>query len=356
MLLSVLLAATPAIGVPANADRGLPCAVHQQFLALGRGRLEPTAPLLVRFDALSAERWRLVVDDGEGRRLLTRELANACAEIAPLAVAIVERYLTSVALPPAQLGSPLKLRLKAPPPPPMRPSTEPSPPRTALVEPSEAPTPEEASPNPSAAPPLATSPLDPPSEPAEPPRVPLEIRRTEPTPSPRPSIVPALGVGLWWETSSGLAPTLLLEGKLQFGAPVHLALLVLTRWPTDTPISLPEGRQGTLSVWSSNLLAAAGACLGTQTRLCGDGVIGARLAIAGAAGALYQRREAVLLLPTAGLRAHASIRLSRWLLVSLSVLATVPWGRSSVSIEGTSASYATPFMDLTSVVGLQLAL
>lgn len=100
MLLRALVTVMAGLEAPPDADAGLSCPAHARVVALGAG-LVTAQPLVVRFVAVSTERWRVVVAHRDGQPVLTRELTARCEELAPLGLAIVQRYLTGLSLPSA---------------------------------------------------------------------------------------------------------------------------------------------------------------------------------------------------------------------------------------------------------------
>lgn len=359
MLVSLLLAVAPVVSVPVDADRQLPCAVHQHFVDLARRQLTPTEPLVARFSR-GPTRWTLTLEGADGRAQLIRELELPCTELAPVAVAIVQRYLLSLTVPAAAWTiPPLK------PTPPLRPkSAPPKEPRApGVTEPTvidagvlTSPDVDASSPplEPDSAPPAVVE------APVAPPPPPPEVRRPVIAAAPplAPTgfilqLVPVTGLGAWWETGRQLGPSLTVGADLFFGKSVRAALLVTTRWPEAQAVTLPDGRTASLSAWSSMLLAGGGWCSTGALRFCADGLGGARVVVAQSSGQLYRRRDLVFALPTAGARLEAHRQLGKILALTVSLTALVPFGRSSVGVEGTSASYATPPVDLLLIAGVR---
>jgi hypothetical protein len=61
-------------------------------------------------------------------------------------------------------------------------------------------------------------------------------------------------------------------------------------------------------------------------------------------------------MPTAGLRGELVLRLTALLSLSATLSGLVPFGRSTLRVEGTGSIYATPPVDVLGGVGLRLTL
>lgn len=335
----LLLAATPQVTTPAGADDGLPCRVHARFLeALEARTVHPNESARATFQ-LQAGRWLFSLESA-GRVTLRRELDVPCEEAGAVAALMAERAFASL----VTKRPTVVMRPVAPSPPvsaspPEAPTpVEPRPPEPALVEPVE-PSPEPVR--------VVIAPVEPPPvapPPSEPPRT-------------RPLVSPLLALGGWWEAPSRLWPALTLGVDVEVRPWWRVGVQVASGLPQVQLIRLDETRSGQLSVWSLSGAASAGLCQRFErVGLCGDVVAALRVARGEGTGALYQRQPVVFLLPAAGLRAEVVVALTRLLSLTASLTGLVPFGRSTFTVEGTAAVWASPIVDVLGSAGIRFSL
>jgi hypothetical protein len=347
LVVSLFLAAAPTISVAPSADEGLPCRVHRQFVAALASR-NVVAP-----EAFTASFERR--DGGWTFRLaratttaLTRELQVPCEEAGAVAALVVERYFAALFLAAPKVAAPTR----PPRPSPLAQVPEPVSVDAGVPEPLDAGVPEPLDAG-------APEPLDAglPTPPDAGVAVALDAGVAVSTPLPFLHVVPAVWVAAWWEVLPRLSPALMVAVQLELGRVWRTGLALASGLPLEQRVTIDETRSGSLVAWSSLGVMTGGACARFErTAVCGDAVIGLRLTSGQATGQLYQRSPALVVMPTAGLRAELVVRLTSLLSLSGTVSALMPWGRSTLQVEGTSSVYATPPVDVLAGLGLSLSL
>ncbi|MDP1922974.1 MAG: hypothetical protein Q8L14_42410 [Myxococcales bacterium] len=352
LFVSVLLAAAPLVSVAPSADEGLPCPVHQSFVAAlaARNVVAPEA-----FTAVFERRergWAFRLTRAQSTAL-TRELQVPCEEAGAVAALVVERYFAALFLAAPKVVAPTRPPRPTPPaailPTPAVDAGAPEPIDAGVIEPLDAGVPE-----------LVDAGLEVTPEPIVDAGVPDVVVLVEPPPLPREPflrVVPVVWLAAWWEVLPRVSPAVMVAAHLELGRVWRTSLSIASGLPLGQNVTVDETRTGTLVAWSSLGALSGGACARFErTTLCGDAVIGLRLTSGQSTGQLYQRQPALVVMPTAGLRGELVFRLTPLLSLSTTLLALVPWGRSTLQVEGTSSTYATPPVDLLAGLGLSFSL
>lgn len=357
LFVSVLLAAAPLVSVAPSADDGLPCPVHQHFVAAlaARNVVAPEA-----FTAVFERRergWAFRLARAQATAL-TRELQVPCEEAGAVAALVVERYFDALFLAAPKVVAPTRPPRPSPPaapvPPPAVDAGVPERVDVGVPEPLDAGVLE----------PLDAGVLEPfdaglevTPEPIVDAGVPDVSIVVEPPREPFLHVVPVAWLAAWWEVLPRVSPAVMVAVHLELGRVWRTSLSIASGLPLGQNVTVDETRTGTLVAWSSLGAVSGGACARFErTTLCGDAVIGVRLTSGQSTGQLYQRQPALVAMPTAGLRGEFVFRLTPLLSLSTTLLALAPWGRSTLQVEGTSSTYATPPVDLLGGLGLSFSL
>lgn len=348
LFVSVLLAAAPLVSVAPSADEGLPCPVHQTFVAALAARNVVAPEAFTAFFERRERGWAFRLARSQATAL-TREFQVPCEEAGAVAALVVERYFAALFLAAPKVVAPTR---------PPRPSPSAAVPPPAVdaggVEPVELTVPE----------PLDAGVLEPldaglevapePIVDAGVPDVPIVV---EPPREPFLHVLPVVWLAAWWEVPPRVSPAVMVAVHLELGRVWRTSVFIASGLPLGQNVAVDETRTGTLVAWSSLGAVSGGACARFErTTLCGDAVIGLRLTSGQSTGQLYQRQPALVAMPTAGLRGEFGFRLTPVLSLSTTLVALAPWGRSTLQVEGTSSTYATPPVDLLAGVGLSFSL
>jgi hypothetical protein len=252
LFVSVLLAAAPLVSVAPSADEGLPCPVHQSFVAalVARNVVAPEA-----FTAVFERR-----DRGWAFRLaraqstaLTRELQVPCEEAGAVAALVVERYFAALFLAAPKVVAPNRPPRPTPPAaillPPAVGAGAPEPIDAGVVEPLDAGMAEPADAG------LEVTP-----EPVVDAGVPDVVVVVEPRREPLLHVLPVVWLAAWWEVLPRVSPAVLVAVHLELGRVWRTSLSIASGLPLGQTVTVDETRTGTLVAWSSLGAVSGGAC------------------------------------------------------------------------------------------------